>query len=313
MDFQVLHVEHHAAIARGLARGAAPAGASLGLAARLRQGNSAFFERGDGFEQLPRIGMPGRAEERLGVGAFDDLAAAHQRHMMGHVLHDREVMRDQQHGHAHFALDVGQQVQHLSLHGDVQRRGRFVGDQQQRLGRKRDGDHDALLLPTGELERIIVDAPLGLGDAHPPQPVDGALARRRAAQGGMRDQGFDDLVAHAHDRVQAGGRLLEDDADAAAAHAAHRAFRQAVQVLAVQVDLPAHDASGVRQQAQQRQRRHALAATGFADQRERLPPGDGQLQALDRMRHAAFAGDVHVQAANLQQRSLVHAVSPGLD
>ena len=91
--------------------------------------------------------MARRAEEFLGAGAFDDLAAAHQRDMVRHVLHHRQIVRDQQHGHAQLALDVGQQVQHLRLDGHVQRRGRLVGDQQQRLGGQRDGDHDALLLP----------------------------------------------------------------------------------------------------------------------------------------------------------------------
>ena len=135
-----------------------------------------------------------------------------------------------------------------------------------------------------------------------PTRLSQSMARRRAvaAQRGVRGQRLDDLVAHAHDRVQAGRGLLEDHADAPAPHAAHRAFRQAVQVLAVQVDLSAHDAAGIGQQPQQRQRGHALAAAGLADQREGFAPRHRQSQALDGLGDAAFAGDVDFQITDFE-------------
>ena len=49
---------------------------------------------------------------------------------------------------------------------------------------QRDGDHHALLLPAGHLERIVVDATLGLRNADALQPVDrlghGRVAAERA-------------------------------------------------------------------------------------------------------------------------------------
>ena len=42
-------------------------------------------------------------------------------------------MRDEQHRHAVLVLQRAQQLEDLRLHGDVERRGRLVGDQQ--LGR----------------------------------------------------------------------------------------------------------------------------------------------------------------------------------
>ena len=43
-----------------------------------------------------------------------------------------------------------QQVQHLRLHGDIQRRDRLVGDNQARVQRQGAGDADALPLPAAE-------------------------------------------------------------------------------------------------------------------------------------------------------------------
>jgi hypothetical protein len=64
--------------------------------------------------------------------------------------------------------------------------------------------------------------------------------------------------------------LLEDHADAAAAHAAHLHLGQRQHVFAVHAHIAGGDVAVVGQQAHQRQRRHALAAAGFADQRKGL-------------------------------------------
>ena len=64
----------------------------------------------------------------------------------------------------------------LRLHGDVEGRRRLVGDQHVRIVGERHGDHHALALAAGELVRIGVDAPRGVGDAHQFQELDGALA-----------------------------------------------------------------------------------------------------------------------------------------
>jgi hypothetical protein len=53
--------------------------------------------------------------------------------------------------------DLVEQLQHLLLHRDVERRDRLVGDQQLGLQRQRAGDADALALAAGELVRIAVE------------------------------------------------------------------------------------------------------------------------------------------------------------
>ena len=76
------------------------------------------------------------------------------------------------------ALLLLEQVEDLRLHGDVERGGRLVGEQQLRAARERDGDHHALAHAAGQLVRVLVEAPLGLGDADRLQQRDGGLPWR---------------------------------------------------------------------------------------------------------------------------------------
>jgi hypothetical protein len=122
----------------------------------------------------------------------------------------------------------------------------------------------------------------------------------------MRLDGLDDLVAHAHHRVQAGGRLLEDHADAPAAHRAHLGLGQGVDVGAFEPLAAADDAAVLGQEAHQRERRHALAATRLAHQREGLALGHGHAQAVDGGHQAAVAVERDFEVFDLQ-----HVRSPG--
>jgi hypothetical protein len=63
-------------------------------------------------------------------------------------------MGDQQDGQAELAVDVLQQRQDRARGFRVERRGRFVGQQKGRAGRKRAGDADALLLTAGKRRGI---------------------------------------------------------------------------------------------------------------------------------------------------------------
>ena len=105
--------------------------------------------------------------------------------------------------------------QDLRLDRHVERRRRFVGDQELRPAGERHRDHRALPLPARHLVRVGVDAALGLGDAGPCKQVDGARTRLVLAQPLVQLQHLADLVAHRVERVQRRHRLLEDHADRA--------------------------------------------------------------------------------------------------
>ena len=131
-----------------------------------------------------------------------------------------------------------------------------------------------------------------------------ALARgRRAAQRGVALDHLDDLRADRHHRVQAGRRLLEDHADAAAAHVAHPRLRQLQDVVAFEVDAAAATrpfrAAGASAPA-----RSSLAAARFADQREGLAAGDRERQRVDRAHQAAVGVELGREALDRE-----HAVA----
>ena len=85
-------------------------------------------------------------------------------------------MRDEQHRDVELGRKRFQKLQDLELRRDVERRRRLVGDDQAGRAGKRAGDHQPLPLTAGELVRIALEHRLGLGDLHPPQDVDEAVA-----------------------------------------------------------------------------------------------------------------------------------------
>ncbi len=67
--------------------------------------------------------------------------------------------------------------------------------------------------------RIHADAPGGPGDSHFFEHLQGLLPGRGLVGHPMKQQGFDELILNAQERVQRGHRVLENHGDAAAANA----------------------------------------------------------------------------------------------
>ena len=114
---------------------------------------------------------------------LDDPTLRHDAHPVGHLAHDAEVVGDEQQRHAVARLQRLQELQDLRLDGDVERRGRLVGDQQVGLVGERHGDHHPLALAARELVRIGVEALGRLRDADLLQELERAPARARRASG----------------------------------------------------------------------------------------------------------------------------------
>ena len=91
--------------------------------------------------RIPQVVLRQRAHERVGVGMaglvkkgrctlyFDHLSCVHHRYALRQVADHAQVVGNQHHGHGELFLKALQQIQNLRLNRDVQRRGRFVGDQ----------------------------------------------------------------------------------------------------------------------------------------------------------------------------------------
>ncbi len=170
-------------VAGDLARGPGPAGRSAGLSRRQRSlacGQRGWnVQPGGGSSGLgtspatavrasPVISRSGTASSSMRVYGccglakssrvgrdLDDAAEVHHADAVGDVVHDREVVRDEEVREPELALQVAHQVQHLRLHRHVERGRRLVADQERGLGRQRARDRDALPLAARELVRIL--------------------------------------------------------------------------------------------------------------------------------------------------------------
>lgn len=77
---------------------------------------------------------------------FRNAAQVHHRDAVGDVSDDREIVGDEQIGKAMSTLQVLHQVDDLGLHGHIERRDRFVGDDKSRVDGNSASDPDTLTL-----------------------------------------------------------------------------------------------------------------------------------------------------------------------
>ena len=185
---------------------------------------------GLGGEQRAGIGMLRRGEDALDRPLLDDPALLHHADDVGELAHDAQIVGDEQHRHAEPRLQLLQQGEDLRLHGDVERGGRLIRDEEIRLVGECHGDHRALALAAGELVGIALEPQLRIGDADLAEQLDGACARGEPGQSAMQQENLADLLLDGVQRIERGHRLLEDDRDIVAAHAANLGLRQVEQL-----------------------------------------------------------------------------------
>ena len=244
-----------------------------------REGQSAISrESRNGVQQALGVGMSGRMEN-VSLGAeFDQVAGVHDGDAIGDVRNDGEIVRDEEHRQSEFVAKVVEQVENLLLDGDIESGGGLVGDEQSRAVDNGHGDHDALAHASGELVRIAAGALLGVGDGNVAHAFDRLTPCFRFGDAVMSEDGFGDLVADTHDRVEGGHGLLENHGDARAAKLPQLVGRQLGEmrgeaVAVLKGDL-ARDDRGGRKQAHDGERGDGFSGAGFADQAEHFARGD---------------------------------------
>ena len=231
---------------------------------------------------------------------LDDPALGHDTHAVRHLADHAEVVGDQQQRHSQPVAQILQQLEDLRLHGDVQRRGRLVGDQEIGLARQGHGDHHPLPLPAGELMRIRAQPLVRIGQGDQVQQFKSSFPGVALAQGPVDIEDLADLPLDRAQRVQGRHRLLEHHADAFAAHLEHVVLARAHDFAAVDADRSARMRRVlVGEQLHHRQRRHRLARTGLADQRHRLAAFDGEVHVADHLLATEGNGEVR----NLEDRA----------
>ncbi len=255
----------------------------------------------DAAQQSDRVGMAGPFEEIGDRRGFHDAAAVHHGHPVSHAGDHAEIMGDQHDRGAGLGLAFGEQRQHLCLHRDVERGRRLVGDDQRGVARHRHRDHRALAHAARELVRVLMHAPGGIGDIDLAQQFDCPLARHALRDLAVRDLALRHLATDGQDRVQGRRRVLEDHADVPAPHSP-----QHLPPCRGHLDrAEAHRAAnprGLRQQAGDRERGHALAGARFADDAEHLVRIDIEIDAPHRRHLPAGAGERHREPADGEDR-----------
>ncbi len=226
-------------------------------------------------EQSLSVWMEGLIEEGLDGGVLDDFAGVHDGDGVGDLGDDGEVVSDQHDGHLLRGLELAQEIEDLGLDGHVQSCGGLVGDEHSGMAGKGHGDHNPLTQPAAELVGIGVEALAGRADADTLERFDGQLAGLGPAELLMELDGFDDLIAHGEDGVEAGHRLLEDHGDFVAADFAHLSLGEFEQVSAFEEDFAGDYFSGRRRdQPHYAQSRDAFSAAAFTDDAQGLPSLD---------------------------------------
>ncbi|MGY3449619.1 hypothetical protein ACVILH_001961 [Bradyrhizobium sp. USDA 4353] len=252
--------------------------------------------------QLARVGMLRVSEDVGGLGGLDHTALLHHDDAVAIGRGETEVMRDQDRRHAAAAGQLDDEVYHRLLRGDVEAGGRLVRDQQLGIAGECQRDDHALAHAAGQLERIGVIALARTRDLDLLEGCDrllGAIARGRL---GVLLQHVLDLLADLADRIERRARVLEDHRDLAAAQVAHLGLGCRLDIDAGEHHRALGDAPGAIEDTHDGVGRHRLAGAGFADDRERLALGDGDVDMLHRLDDAAAGGEFDREIANIEQR-----------
>ena len=112
--------------------------------------------RGTADSSAAVYGCFGRVVDLLAVADLDEPPEVHDRDPVGDLAQHGEVVRDEDVRQLEVLLQVAEEVQHLRLDRDVERRHGLVAHDQLRRERERARDADALPLAARELVRVAV-------------------------------------------------------------------------------------------------------------------------------------------------------------
>src|SRR5262249_20109622 len=157
-------------------------------------------------------------------------AEIHHRYTVADVLHDREVVRNEQIGKPEALLEVLEQVDDLRLYGHVQGRDWLIAHDEVRVGSQRPRNADALALPTRELVRIT---PRVLGQqTYQVQEFADARLGGDSLGDAVHSQRLGQRFTHRQPRIERSVGILEDDLHVPA-HTAHGRLLQTCELRAL--------------------------------------------------------------------------------
>ena len=201
--------------------------------------------------------------------------------MIGEVAHDREVVRNDDQRGVSLGLDLVQQVEDRRLHGDIQRRDRFVGDDHVGIAGQCASDRHPLLLTAREL--VGLSAGELRRQPHDLEEMRDLVRRSAPRQSTQAPKRPADCVADRVARVERAVGVLEDHLDRALDRGRPRLDADRTNLVALELD-PAF-ARGF--ETYQDLGEGGLPAPGFADDGKRLTLRRRQIHAIQRPHRGA--------------------------
>ena len=255
------------------------------------------------------VGVFGVVEDVVDGRRLHLLSEIHDQHLIRQLRNDRQVVRDDDERHLQFLLEILDQLQHLRLNRYVDGCRRLVGDQQPGATGEGHGNHGALAHTSTQIERIGVNELGRLRHTHPCQHRCGLLAGLTFGHPLVQHDCFHDLVADRVHRRERGHRFLKDHCDLCAANLTYGAplgveRHQVDASLArrVQDDATVDDRAVLRNNAQNRLGRDALAAAALPCDAEGLAVIEGETEAVHRPDGSLPREEVGLEVLDAEQQ-----------
>ena len=218
-------------------------------------------------------------------------------------------MGDEDNGQVALLLDLVDQLQDLGLNGNVQSGGGLVADQDLGIAGQSDGDNDTLTHTAGELEGILVEALLGLGDTDGLHQFQSDLLGLFLLHLPVQTQRFGDLITDLHDGVQSGQGILEDQADTVTTDLVEGIFLDLGQVHAVIHNGTIGNNGVVGQNAQDGLDTNRFAGAGLTDDGQSLAAIQIKADTADGLNQTAVSTEVDLQVLDRQNNFAIHVFS----
>ena len=188
------------------------------------------------------------------------------------------------------------------MHGDVERAGGLVGNNQRRLQRNGDGDQHALAHTAGELMRILPGAQLRLAETDALKQFDRLSPSFRSRSPAMHRQDFRDLFPDGPHRIERIARVLRHETDDGTANAIQPLLRPAGDVLAIQQNGSLLQKPAFRQKTDQCLCCRTLAGTGLADKRNDLAGANLKIDIVNNRAQAVSVAIGNSEAGHIEDR-----------
>ena len=177
-----------------------------------------FGQLGQRGKQSPGIGVTGVVEYVVNTTDLYDLSCVKNSNTVSDVGYDTKVVGDEYDGVIELSLQLLEQIEDLSLNGNVKSRSRLVANKHLGLTGKSNSNNDSLSHTAGILEGIVVKTLLSVRNTNLLHHCDGSLSRLDLAAVLVLDNDRGNLLSDSDYRVKRGHRILEDGCNTVASN-----------------------------------------------------------------------------------------------